>query len=78
MTFPEVGSRWRHYNGGDYVVVGHTGRHVLYADAAKWDAYIKEDLEPGNECQVWARHVDHWEVGVDTKAGVMPRFRIYE
>lgn len=73
-SFPEIGSRWRHYKGGEYVVVGQDDVHVFYAPEKEWASYLAEQEVSGKECLLYARHVEHWESPIDVEGNIVPRF----
>ncbi len=75
---PELGSRWRHYKGAVYIVVGfsrceanHGSCNVLYIGDREFIAYTKAEVDP------WDRPLDEWN-GVTLPEGAMVTVCRYE
>lgn len=73
---PEMGSRWRHYKGGIYIIVGAAKREE---DAATLIEYVKEDdllAFLASDALPWSRPLHEWHgpVGPPDALSLPPRY----
>lgn len=75
---PELGSRWRHYRGGHYIVLGFTrdearegALRIVYISDREFIAYTAGDAIP------WDRPLDEWN-GTTLPEGALLSVKRYE
>lgn len=73
MTIPKVGSKWLHYKGGLYLVVGHARRE----DDSRL-LVIYRNMQAAQGEYPWARLAEDWASWIDDKGQWKQRYILVE